>query len=135
MCSWGGVPRVVTCGHEGYLGVEPGRGCAEAGCPGSCVPPPVPDGDDKVRVPDGQGAGEVDGVRAAQRVGAGEVAGVPFYGRGDDVLPPWHPRCVLIRGQAEALPDAVGQDGQPAGPIIRLHPTEVISWGLEFAEE
>ncbi len=36
---------------------------------------------------------------------------------------------------AEALADATGPDGQPAGPIIRLHPAEVISWGMEFAEE
>src|SRR6266566_2501394 len=53
----------------------------------------------------------------------------------DDVLPPWRPRCVLIRGTAQALPDAAGPDGQPAGPIIRLHPAEVISWGMEFAGE
>jgi hypothetical protein len=26
-------------------------------------------------------------------------------------------------------------DGEPAGSIIRLHPTEVISWGMEFAGE
>jgi hypothetical protein len=25
--------------------------------------------------------------------------------------------------------------GKPTGPIIRLHPTEVISWGMEFAGE
>src|SRR5579859_6940376 len=36
----------------------------------------------------------------------------------DDVLPPWRPRCVLIRGRAEALADATGPDGEPAGPII-----------------
>ena len=53
----------------------------------------------------------------------------------DDVLPPWRPRCVMIRGRAEALLAATGPDGQLAGPIIRLHPTEVISWGMEFAEE
>ena len=53
----------------------------------------------------------------------------------DDVLPPWRPRCVMIRGRAEALTDAEGPDGQRSGPIIRLHPTKVISWGLEFAEE
>ena len=53
----------------------------------------------------------------------------------DDVLPPWRPRCVMIRGSAEALVAAAGRDGQPDGPIIRLHPTEVISWGMEFAEE
>ena len=53
----------------------------------------------------------------------------------DDVLPPWRPRCVLIRGRAEALAAATGPDGEPPGPIIRLHPTEVISWGMEFAGE
>ena len=53
----------------------------------------------------------------------------------DDVLPPWRPRCVLIRGRAEALADAAAPDGESAGPIIRLHPTEVISWGMEFAGE
>jgi pyridoxamine 5'-phosphate oxidase family protein len=53
----------------------------------------------------------------------------------DDVLPPWRPRCVMIRGTAEALSDATGPDSQPAGPIIRLHPSQVISWGMEFAAE
>jgi pyridoxamine 5'-phosphate oxidase family protein len=49
----------------------------------------------------------------------------------DDVLPPWRPRCVLIRGHGDALDDAVGPDGQATGPIIRITPTEVISWGLD----
>lgn len=49
----------------------------------------------------------------------------------DDVLPPWRPRCVMVRGHGEALLEAVGADGQPIGPIIRITPTEVISWGLE----
>ena len=53
----------------------------------------------------------------------------------DDVLAPWRPRCVMIRGTAEALTEAIGPDGQATGPIIRLHPTEVISWGMEFAAE
>jgi pyridoxamine 5'-phosphate oxidase family protein len=53
----------------------------------------------------------------------------------DDVLPPWRPRSVLIRGRAETLAEATGPDGQPMGPIIRLHPTEVLSWGMEFAAE
>ena len=53
----------------------------------------------------------------------------------DHVLPPWRPRCVLIRGRAEALADAAGPDGESAGPIIRLHPSEVVSWGMEFAGE
>jgi hypothetical protein len=42
---------------------------------------------------------------------------------------------VLIRGRAETLAEATGPDGEPAGPIIRLHPAEVISWGMEFAGE
>jgi pyridoxamine 5'-phosphate oxidase family protein len=53
----------------------------------------------------------------------------------DDVLPPWRPRGVMVRGRAEALAETTGPDGQPAGPIIRLHPTKVISWGMDFAGE
>ena len=41
----------------------------------------------------------------------------------DDVLPPWQPRCVEIRGRGEI----VRRDGEP---LIRIHPTRVISWGL-----
>jgi pyridoxamine 5'-phosphate oxidase family protein len=41
----------------------------------------------------------------------------------DDVLPPWQPRGVEVRGDAEAI------DGPPA--LIRLHPRRIISWGLE----
>jgi len=49
----------------------------------------------------------------------------------DDVLPPWRPRAVMIRGNAEALEDAVSADGERLGPIIRIHPAQVISWGLD----
>jgi pyridoxamine 5'-phosphate oxidase family protein len=49
----------------------------------------------------------------------------------DDVLPPFRPRCVMIRGRGDALDDAVGADGQPTGSIIRITPTAVISWGLD----
>ena len=48
----------------------------------------------------------------------------------DDVLPPWRPRCVMVRGVAEALEEAASADGGPLGPIIRIHPRQVISWGL-----
>lgn len=40
----------------------------------------------------------------------------------DDVLPPWQPRAVEIRGEAEAV---AGPD-----PHIRIRPTRVVSWGL-----
>ena len=39
----------------------------------------------------------------------------------DEVLPPWRPRGVEIRGQAEALADL---------GVIRIHPSRVVSWGL-----
>lgn len=48
----------------------------------------------------------------------------------DDVLPPWRPRAVMVRGDAETLTGTVGGD-EPLGAIIRIHPIEVISWGLE----
>jgi len=41
----------------------------------------------------------------------------------DDVLPPWHPRGVEIRGRAEAL-------GGPR-PHIRIHPGRIVGWGLD----
>jgi pyridoxamine 5'-phosphate oxidase family protein len=44
----------------------------------------------------------------------------------DDVLPPWRPRGVEVRGIADAI------DGPPA--LIRLHPRRIVSWGLESTE-
>jgi pyridoxamine 5'-phosphate oxidase family protein len=44
----------------------------------------------------------------------------------DEVLPPWKPRGVEIRGRAEALIE-------PA-PRIRIHPTRIVSWGLDDTE-
>lgn len=41
----------------------------------------------------------------------------------DDVLPPWRPRAVLVRGAAEALDDR-----------IRVHPEQIISWGIDSDE-
>lgn len=49
----------------------------------------------------------------------------------DDVLSPWRPRAVMVRGEAEALTEAADGDGGPLGAIIRIHPTHVTSWGLE----
>ncbi|GAA1579972.1 PPOX class F420-dependent oxidoreductase [Kribbella sancticallisti] len=40
----------------------------------------------------------------------------------DDVLPPWQPRGIEIRGRAEAI------DGPE--PRIRIHPERIIAWGL-----
>lgn len=44
----------------------------------------------------------------------------------DDVLPPFRPRGIEVRARAEALRDP--------SPLLRLHPTRVVSWGLENEE-
>lgn len=44
----------------------------------------------------------------------------------DDVLPPWQPRGVEIRGRAEAL-------AEPS-PMIRIHPARIVSWGIAIGE-
>lgn len=49
----------------------------------------------------------------------------------DDVLPPWRPRAVQIRGRAEALDEGTWPDGTPREAIIRITPSKVVSWGLE----
>ncbi len=41
----------------------------------------------------------------------------------DDVLPPWRPRCVEVRGRAEAIDEP--------SPLIRIHPDRIVSWGLD----
>jgi pyridoxamine 5'-phosphate oxidase family protein len=38
---------------------------------------------------------------------------------------PWRPRCLEIRGRAEAVDDS------PGGPLIRIHPERIISFGIE----
>lgn len=44
----------------------------------------------------------------------------------DDVLPPWRPRGIEIRGRAEAIetPEA----------MIRIHPQRIVAWGLDDNE-
>lgn len=41
----------------------------------------------------------------------------------DDVLPPWQPRGIEIRGKAEAVTEPT--------PMIRIHPTRIVAWGIE----
>ena len=40
----------------------------------------------------------------------------------------------MIRGRAEAFVDAIGPEGKALGPIIRITPTQVISWGMDVDE-
>lgn len=46
----------------------------------------------------------------------------------DDVVPgdQWHPRAVMVEGPAETLDD----HGNGSGPVIRITPDRVASWGL-----
>jgi pyridoxamine 5'-phosphate oxidase family protein len=41
----------------------------------------------------------------------------------DDVLPPWQPRGIEIRGRAEAVTEPT--------PMIRIHPSRIVAWGLD----
>jgi pyridoxamine 5'-phosphate oxidase family protein len=45
----------------------------------------------------------------------------------DDVasVSPWRPRCLEIRGHAETVEDS------PHGPLIRIHPERIISFGID----
>jgi len=50
----------------------------------------------------------------------------------DDVLPPWQPRAVEVRGDATTL--ELGGKAIMEGfddPIIRIVPRRIVSWGLE----
>jgi pyridoxamine 5'-phosphate oxidase family protein len=40
---------------------------------------------------------------------------------------PWRPRCLEIRGHAEAI------SGSPPGPLIRIYPERIISFGIDEA--
>lgn len=40
----------------------------------------------------------------------------------DDVLPPWQPRGVEVRGRAEAMPEP--------DSLLRIHPDHIVSWGF-----
>jgi pyridoxamine 5'-phosphate oxidase family protein len=50
----------------------------------------------------------------------------------DDVLPPWQPRAVELRGQASTV-DTGGKAIMEGfdDPIIRISPRRIVSWGLE----
>jgi len=55
----------------------------------------------------------------------------------DDIksVQPWQVRCLEIRGTAEAI-ERPADSAAPVGdgPIIRIHPTRIISWGIDPEE-
>lgn len=51
----------------------------------------------------------------------------------DDIasVQPWVVRCLEIRGHAEAIADPTDSHANAPGPIIRLHPERIISFGVD----
>ena len=51
----------------------------------------------------------------------------------DDIasVDPWRVRCLEIRGDAEAITAPAGAEAGPTGPIIRVHPRRIISFGID----
>lgn len=49
----------------------------------------------------------------------------------DDVLPPWKPRMIEVRGTVEGLPEGGKEIMEAFSPeILRITPTRIISFGL-----
>lgn len=44
---------------------------------------------------------------------------------------PWRVRCVEIRGHGEAIAEPTDSLAPVGGPIIRIHPRRIISFGIE----
>ena len=79
---------------------------------------------------------EVGGLRMSQTK---KVRDVRRTGRAsivvDDVLPPWSPRMLEIRGTAEVLPTggkAWGNNFEDT--IVRITPTRIIAFGIDSAD-
>ena len=50
----------------------------------------------------------------------------------DDVVPPWQPRMIEIRGTAEVIPSGGKVFGERfEDTIVRIHPTRIISFGID----
>jgi pyridoxamine 5'-phosphate oxidase family protein len=80
---------------------------------------------------------EVGGLRMSQTK---KVRDVRHGGRAaivvDDVLPPWQPRMIEIRGTAEVVPSggkAFGDNFEDT--VIRIHPRRIISFGINPGDQ
>jgi pyridoxamine 5'-phosphate oxidase family protein len=68
-------------------------------------------------------------LRDAQRTGRASIVV-------DDVLPPWQPRMIEIRGTAEVVPDggkALGERFEDT--VVRIRPRRIISFGINPGEQ
>ena len=76
---------------------------------------------------------DVGGLRMGQTK---KVRDVARTGRAtivvDDVLPPWQPRMLEIRGTAEVFPSGGKALGERMDDtFMRIHPTRIISFGID----
>jgi pyridoxamine 5'-phosphate oxidase family protein len=81
----------------------------------------------------GEDAIDVGGLRMSQTK---KTRDVRRTGRAsiviDDVLPPWQPRMIEVRGTAEVLPaggKAFGDNFEDT--IVRIRPTRIIAFGID----
>jgi pyridoxamine 5'-phosphate oxidase family protein len=72
---------------------------------------------------------------AASRKFRNVAAGSPVAFVVDDIasLDPWTVRCLEIRGDAEALTEPDASAAPIGGPIIRIRPRRIISFGIDPA--
>jgi pyridoxamine 5'-phosphate oxidase family protein len=50
----------------------------------------------------------------------------------DDVLPPWQPRGIEIRGRAEVAPEGGKAIAEVmANEVIRIRPERIVAWGID----
>jgi pyridoxamine 5'-phosphate oxidase family protein len=53
----------------------------------------------------------------------------------DDVLPPWQPRMIEVRGTATVVPTGGKAFGDRfEDTIVRIHPTRIIAFGIDSTE-
>ena len=79
---------------------------------------------------------DVGGLRMSQTK---KVRDVRRTGRAsivvDDVLPPWSPRMIEIRGTAEVVPSGGKAFGEHfEDTIVRIRPTRIIAFGIDPGE-
>ncbi len=55
----------------------------------------------------------------------------------DDIVSvqPWRVRCLEIRGRAEAIDHPADSSAGLGGPIIRIHPKRIISFGIDEPDQ